>query len=147
MGLGFLVQCFEDRQKMAADIHPFGENPFGESPEGLIPAVDPSDVRSVWEMQREVQARAPGGNAAISAEFYKRACSPGANVGAVWFRASLIGMLEKFGMLAPWIQEGVIADAVFQVAASFPMKGMAIGVPQQGLPFDVQEFLSQVAKS
>ncbi len=132
---------------MAADIHPFGENPFGESPEGLIPAVDPEDLRSVWKMQREVRARTPGGHALISAEFYKRACSPGANVGAVWFRASLVGMLEMFGMLAPWIQEGVIADAVFQVAATFPMKGMAIGTPREGFPFDVHEFLSQVAKS
>ena len=123
---------------MAADIHPFGENPFGEGPEGFIPAVDPADLRSVWEMQRGFQARA----SLIDHEFYKRACSPGANVGAVWFRASLVGMLEMIGMLAPWIQEGVIADAVFHVAATFPMKGMAIGVPRQGLPFDVQEFLS-----
>jgi hypothetical protein len=68
---------------MSADIHPFGENPFGESPEGLIPVVHPADLRSVWEMQREVQACRPGQHTSISAEFYKRACSPGANVGAV----------------------------------------------------------------
>jgi len=37
---------------MAEDIHPFGGNPFGKSLEGLIPAVDPADLRSVWEMQR-----------------------------------------------------------------------------------------------
>ncbi len=132
---------------MAADIHPFGENPFGESQEGLIPAVDPTDLRSVWEMQRGFQARTPEQHGSISAELYQRACSPSANVGAVWFRASMLGMLEMLGMLAPWIQEGVIADAVFQVAATFPMKGMAIGAPRQGFPFDVQEFLSQVAKS
>jgi hypothetical protein len=132
---------------MAADIQPFGENPFGESPEGFIPAVDPADLRSVWELQREVQARAPGGHAAISVEFYKRAYSAGANVGPVWFRAAMLGMLEMLGMLAPWIQEGVLADAVFQVAATFPMKGMAIGTPREGFPFDVPEFLSQVAKS
>jgi hypothetical protein len=64
---------------MAADIHPFGENPRGENPEGLIPAVDPADLRSVWEMQREVLARIPGQNTCIDVEFYKRACSPGAN--------------------------------------------------------------------
>jgi hypothetical protein len=132
---------------MAEDMHPLRENPFGESPEGLIPAVDPADLRSVWKMQREVQERAPGGHAAIlSDELYKRACSPGANIGAVWFRTAMLGMLEMFGMLAAWIQEGVIADAVFQVAATFPMKGIAIGTPREGFPFDVQEFLSQVAK-
>jgi hypothetical protein len=98
-------------------------------------------------MQRELQARTPGQSTAISVELYKRACSPGANVGAVWFRASLVGLLERLGMLAPWMQEGVISDAVFKVAASFPMKGMPIGVLREGLPFDVQEFLAQVAKS
>ena len=30
-------------------------------PEGPIPPVDPSDLRPVWEMQREFQARVPGG--------------------------------------------------------------------------------------
>jgi len=66
------------------------------------------------------------------------------------FRASLLGMLKMFGVFEPWIHEGVVADAVFKVAAVFPMKGMKgmlIGVPQEGLPFDVQEFMSQVAKS
>src|SRR5215467_8771090 len=63
---------------MSEDIHLFGENPFGKSLEGLIPAVDPVDLRSVWEMQREVQARRSGQHTAINAEFYKRACSPGA---------------------------------------------------------------------
>src|SRR5215471_14273182 len=113
---------------MSEDIHLFGENPFGKSLEGLIPAVDPVDLRSVWEMQREVQARRSGQHTAINAEFYKRACSPGANVGAVWFRASLLGMLEMFGMLTPWTHEGVPTDEVFKVAANFPVKGMPIGV-------------------
>jgi len=132
---------------MAEAIHPFGENPFGESLEGLIPSVEPADLRSVWEMQHEVLARTPGQHTAIRAESYNRACSAGANVGAVWFRASLLGMLEMFGILAPWIHEGVPADAVFKVAATFPMQGMKIGVPREGFPFDVQEFLSQIAKA
>jgi hypothetical protein len=120
-------------------------HPLGDNPEEPIPPVDPADLRSVWEMQREVQARTAAQHTAISAEIYKGACSPGANVGAVWFRASLIGMLEMLGVLRPWIHEGVVADAVFKVAATFPMNGMAIGVPRQGLPFDVQELISQIA--
>ena len=122
-------------------------NPLGDNPEGPIPPVDPADLRSVWEMLREVQARRPGEHIIIGDEIYKRACSPGANVEAVWFRSSLIGMLDMLGMLRPWIHEGVVADAVFKVAATFPVNGMAIGVPRQGLPFDVQEFISQVAAS
>ena len=59
----------------------------------------------------------------------------------------MLGVLQMLGMLAPWIHEGVVADAVFNVAATFPMDGMKIGVPRQGFPFDVQEFLSQVVAS
>lgn len=115
--------------------------------EGPIPPVDPADLRRVWETLRENQARTPGHGIGISIDFYERACSPRANVEAVWFRTSMLGMLDMLGMLSPWIHEGVVADAVFNVAATFPMEGMAIGVPRQGLPFDVQEFFSQVAKS
>lgn len=114
-------------------------NPLGDNPEGPIPPVDPADLRSVWEMQRELQAHSPGGGGVIlDVEMYKSACSPGADVGSVWFRTSLIGMLR------PWIREGAVDDAVFKVAATFPMNGMAVGVPRQGLPFDVQEFLRQI---
>ena len=116
-------------------------------PEGPIPPVDPADLRSVWQMQREFQARVPGEQIGIGGEFYKRTCSPGANVRAVWFRTAMLGVLQMLGMLAPWIHEGVVADAVFNVAATFPMDGMKIGVPRQGFPFDVQEFLSQVVAS
>ena len=122
-------------------------NPLGDNPEGPIPPADPADLRSVWKMQREVQASSPGKNVVISVEMYERVCSLGANIGAVWFRTSLIGVLEMLGMLKPWINEGVVADAVFQVAATFSVNGMAIGVPREGLPFDVQEFISQVAAS
>ena len=114
--------------------------------EGPIPPVDPADLRRVWQMQRELQARVSGG-VLLDNEFYKRACSPGANVEAVWFRVSMLGMMDMLGMLAPWIHDGVVADAVFKVAATFPMQDMAIGVPREGLPFDVHEFFSQVAKS
>ena len=119
-------------------------NPLGDNPEGPIPPVDPADLRSVWEMQRELQAHSPGGGVILDVEMYKRACSPGADVESVWFRTSLIGILDKLGMLRPWIREGAVDDAVFKVAATFPMNGMAVSVPRQGLPFDVQEFLRQI---
>jgi len=121
-------------------------NPLGNL-EGPIPPVDPADLRNVWQMQREVQARPPGEHIGSAIELYKDACSPGANVGAVWFRASLLGILEMLGILKPWIHEGVMSDAVFKVAAVFPVKSMPVGVPQQELPFDVEEFMKQVAGS
>ena len=41
---------------------------------------------------------------------------------------------------------GELADAVFQVAATFAMKRMSVGVPQQELPFDVQVFPAKIEK-
>lgn len=53
------------------------------------------------------------------------------------------------GMLSPWLRNGELADAVFQVAATFPMKSMkrmSVGVPQQELPFDEQGFLAEIER-
>jgi hypothetical protein len=33
---------------------------------------------------------------------------------------------------------------VIQIAATFPMKRMGVGVVHEGLPFDVEEFLKQI---
>jgi hypothetical protein len=35
-------------------------------------------------------------------------------------------------------------DAVFQVAAPFPMEKMRTGVVRQGPPFDVEEFVKRI---
>jgi hypothetical protein len=50
------------------------------------------------------------------------------------------------GMLSRWLHTGELDDAVFKVAATFPMKKMSVGVPQQGFPFDVQGFIEQIDK-
>ena len=55
--------------------------------------------------------------------------------------AGTMGML-----LSPWLRNGELADTVFRVAATFPMKRMSVGVPQQELPFDVQGFLAEIER-
>lgn len=111
-----------------------------------VPAVDPVDLRSMWAMQRDVQARASG-QVATDVRLFERACSPGADVQAVWYRLSMLCLLGgPMGMLSPWLRNGELADAVFQVAATFPMKRMSVGVRQQELPFDVQGFLAAIER-
>ena len=97
-------------------------------------------------VMRDVQARAGGEHFSIGIRSYERACSPGADVQAIWFRASMLEAMKLTtpDMLAPWTHDGDLDDAVFQVAATFPMKKMAIGVEQKGLPLDVEEFVKQV---
>ncbi len=49
-------------------------------------------------------------------------------------------------ILMPWTHDGELDDAVFQVAAKFPMTNMEVGVVHDGLPFDVEEFLKQIGE-
>ncbi len=111
-----------------------------------VAAVNPDDLRNVWKMTREVQARSAGQGVVLDGRMYKSVCSPEANVMAVWYRASMLGMLQMLpeSPLTPWTYDGELDAAVFQVAARFPMKKMEVGVVQQGPPFDVQEFVKQV---
>jgi hypothetical protein len=121
---------------------------------GDVAAVDPADLKSVCAFMREARTTARR-NTAISIGLYESMCSPGADVDAVWYRASMLGLLEMLlpnvapqmfpeSPLTPWTHNGELDDAVFQVAATFPMKNMEVGVVHNELPFDLEEFLKQI---
>ena len=97
-------------------------------------------------MQNDIQALRPGEQIGISADAYKRACGPEADVRAVYERVSHLWMLREVGVLATWVHDGVPDDAVFDVAATIPMSRMQIGVVYQKPPFDLEEFIKQVEK-
>jgi hypothetical protein len=48
-------------------------------------------------------------------DFDRDACSPGADVTAVWFRASMLGVLQMFpeSPLIQWTHDGELDDVVF----------------------------------
>jgi hypothetical protein len=48
------------------------------------------------------------------------------------------------GVLAAWLNDGVLDKAVIKVAATFPMEKMQVGVLHQGPPLDVPEFFKQI---
>jgi hypothetical protein len=105
------------------------------------------------ETMRNVKA---GQSVGIDSRAYENACSPGADVDAVCYRASMLGLLEMLPQmspqmfsespLTPWMHDGELDDAVFQVAATFPMKNMEVGVVHDGPQFDVEEFLKQIGE-
>jgi len=132
-----------------AESKPEGPPPdFWKFPEGGVAAVDPDDMKKLWQLFRDVQSRSGGieGGVAIDMRLYERACSPGADVQAVWFRAAILETLKQLRpeLLAPWIHDGEFDDAVFQVAATFPMEKMRTGAVREGLPFDVEEFVKRI---
>jgi hypothetical protein len=66
----------------------------------------------------------------------------GADIEAIWFRATVLSLMP--GMLAPWTHSGELDDAVFNIAAIFPMCQMRTS---DGPPFDVQKLLEQVEQA
>jgi len=114
--------------------------PFGGKPGEPVPAVDPEDLKAVWQIGKEAEAR---GVKAIGDVIFKQACKPGADTGAVYYRATSIWMMDRFAPepLAQFMRDGEPDDAVFRAAAKVPMEWTGVGIVQTGPPFDVNEFL------
>jgi hypothetical protein len=123
--------------------------------DGFVATVEPSDMTAIlrmgreWPMGRERHmAQAVGSTGpAIATSIFRSVCSPGADVTAIWYRVAMLGMCDQEGLLSAHKHDGEFSDAVFQVAASFPMKRMEANVTSQGPPFDTEEFLKQVERA
>jgi len=132
-------------------------NPFDQlwaaacvSEDGFVPAVDPADMKSICQMGRESLAAAQAAGStghAIGMSAYESVCSPGGKVTAAWYRVSMLNLCERMGLLPGYKRDDDYTDAVFRVAATFPMKQMKVGVTYQGPPFDVEEFVKQVERA
>jgi hypothetical protein len=97
------------------------------------------------DFDKRKPGQAPNETFCISINYYKRLCSPGANVGAVWYRLSILEMLrhisEITGTSLPWPREGKPGDAVFKALATVPMTGLPPGVVRKVAPFDPDELI------
>src|SRR3954468_11786424 len=114
---------------------------FGGRPGEPVPGVDPKDLKSFWHMTRDFQARRTGQHVALGFEAMKAVCKPGANAQAVWYRSSMICVLNQFAQdqLSSWVKDGEMSDVVFRTMATIPMEWIG-HTERQGLPFDVEGF-------
>ena len=119
--------------------------PFG-TPGELVPVVDAPDLKSAWNLFRQIESEDPSGGIGVGMELIKRVCSPGADIGAVAYRCQMLWLLEmcRGDALIAWKRSGQFEEAVFRVAANIPMKWMAVGVPQPDLPFGADAFIEQL---
>jgi hypothetical protein len=114
-------------------------------PGDAVPAVDSRDLKTAWEMVQET-----GERVAISMRVFEAACSPGADVFAVWYRAiRVIGILsilpEQYSeLLAPWRQGEQLDDAVFKAAAKIPLEWESMEPGVRSRSFDLEAFLERV---
>jgi len=107
----------------------------------FVVTVDPKDMKSACRMGQGSRGAAMGLSALGSV------CSPGANAIAIWYRLRMVGLCDYAGVLSAHKQDGDFTDAVYRVAATFPMKRMEADVTYQEPPFDVDEFVKQVERA
>ena len=91
-----------------------------------VPPVSRDDLQRLHETCEYVARQYPGNDAALGVDVMASVCGPGANVPAVWFRHTRLRLLAKQGVLAEWKQGAALDDAVYEVAATFPMNGFQI---------------------
>jgi hypothetical protein len=129
-----------------------------------VPQVDPEDLKALWEYNRSADPR----EKATGVNTLKHLFKPGADIWAVHFRTTLLGLLvdknspvnlalwlsekkspvnltlwsgEQAPWLAPWIKEGQLDEALFGVAAQVSMKWPKQEGREFHLPDDAAKFL------
>jgi hypothetical protein len=100
-----------------------------------IPPVAEHDLKALHELAVERAKRYCGKDGVISIEMTARACSPTANLPAVWLRHTQLRALFRQGVLADWQHGATLDDAVFRIAATIPMVGTHL---------DAQAFVGQL---
>lgn len=100
-----------------------------------IPPVDEHDLKSLHELCVERAKRYCGKDGVISIEMTARACSPMANLAAVWLRHTQLRSLYRQGLLSEWQHGTALDDAVFRVAS---------GIPMNGTRLDAEEFIRRL---
>jgi hypothetical protein len=118
---------------------------FLGNPGESVAEVDPDDLKTFWQETRKLQAKFPGQDISFSP---KAIAKTGANAPAVWYRSSMILVLNRVAQeqLSPWIKDEEVLDAVFRTMATIPMEWIG-HAEREGLPFDVEEFFRRLRKA
>ena len=91
-----------------------------------IPPVAENDLRCLHELCVERAKRYCGKDGVVSIESMARACSPDANLPAVWLRHTQLRELYRRGLLTEWRHGNTLDGSVFRLAATIPMNGIHV---------------------
>lgn len=89
-----------------------------------IPPVSEDDLKHLHALRVDMTRRYSGKDGALSLNLLARACSPSANLPAVWLRHQQLRLLVREGVLVEWERGTDLDDAVYRVAATIPMYGV-----------------------
>jgi hypothetical protein len=125
---------------------------FGGEAGEPVPSVDPEDLRAAFEAFRDAAKNHPDaktlGAAANGAAGIMPSVKAGADVKPLYFRSSFLQFFISRvpqSELSPWVTDGLPDDVMFREMARIPMQWMAVGISQQGLPFDPDELMRRVS--
>jgi hypothetical protein len=104
-----------------------------------VPVVDAADIRAMWNYGRELNSQNGGRGVGVEVDVWKQVCQPGADIRAVSHRYMMLWFLERM-LRAAWTG-GELSENAFKVAARMDLNWMPVGVPSNGLPFNLEEFL------
>ena len=110
---------------------------FGKPGES-VPVVDAADIKAMWAYCQKLRSEHPecaGGGVAIGMCVWKQILAPGVDIRAVNYRFSMLGLLEVM-LQAAWTL-GEPTENTFKVVARMDLKWAQVGVPQNGLPFEL----------
>ena len=88
---------------------------------GLVPPVDPDDLKAVWKLYRDAQDAANGQQFAIDKQIIEGACKPGTDVEAVAYRVMMLFLPEAVNRLLPSVARREFApldDSAFRQYAT-----------------------------
>jgi hypothetical protein len=91
-----------------------------------IPPVSRHDISRVHEIHKDIAKRYPGKDGIVPIDLMARVCSAQADLSAVWLRYTQLRLLIKEGVLTEWQHATGLADTVYEVAATIPMKGFQL---------------------
>ena len=91
-----------------------------------IPPVSEQDLKHLHALGVDMTRRYSGKDGALSLNLLARACSPSANLPAVWLRHQQLRLLVREGVLVEWERGTDLDDAVYRVAATIPMYGVLV---------------------
>ena len=94
-----------------------------------------SGMEALWRRACATQIRPLPLAAACSSALAARAQTFARSIGA----RPCCCCANVWGLLSPWLRDGQL-ESVFQVAATFPMKRLQVGVVHESLPFNIPEF-------
>ena len=90
-----------------------------ENLELRFPAVDPADLSSAYENILKMPVKS--GPTSEDPRAYANWCKPGADMVAVWTRASILAGMHAQGLLNEWLHDGKLDDVFYRVVAEFPI--------------------------